>query len=135
MSRLDELFTSSAKWKVRSSGRRHFSADFITSNGQNYDFEVLDGSVSFYNLSRRSYEITKTGGEFEVFSTVLEILDYWVMTQEPDYFNFEAKEPSRARLYKAISKKFVKNHPEYTYREMPSDGMARKFVFTKSDAG
>ena len=50
-------------------------------------------------------DITGSGNEFIVFSTVKNIINEYMNKHSPDYLHFEAQQPSRKKLYR----RFVKN--------------------------
>jgi hypothetical protein len=50
-----------------------------------------------------SWDVTNTGNAFEVFSKVIHLLVQWLsFNKAPDYISFEAKEPSRVKLYRRM---------------------------------
>lgn len=66
--------------------------------------------VKFDNDSSITYDITSTGNEIAVFSAVANILRDVIFNQNIECWalSFNAKEPSRVKLYDALSKRLAK---------------------------
>lgn len=135
---IKEIFNKPVKFERQSSG---------TYNSTEYQFEIDEKlyEVKFYDpdvaefpdshevifvLTRvggdrvRGFDtekITGTGDSIAVFSTVANILKDFIQNYKPDILYFAAKEQSRIKLYKKLSKKlssmsYLKNNYMTTYK-------------------
>lgn len=80
-----------------------FIAKSIDGNTFTITFEIYGGDIS----------ITGTGNAPIVFSTVYSLLKYFIENYNPKMFYFDAKEPSREKLYKIFSLKITKEFKNY----------------------
>ena len=51
--------------------------------------------------------VTKTGNEFKVFATIMDIVKDFLKNKKPEYVNFSGKEASRDKLYRRMIQKYA----------------------------
>lgn len=110
---LTEIFKSPTKWeKVPATdptyafqiGDNHYIVEFFktVSDTGKYQLSLAHrGSRYDYNWSD---SITKTGNAFVVFSTVYNIIENFIQSYRVETIQFDAKEPSRQKLYRRLVK-------------------------------
>jgi len=115
-----------------------YAYEFETSKGQNFEVNAnidKNGAWEFGFDSDSSSE-TKSGKgeEFQVFSTVVKILNDFIKREAPDHVFIEAvkSEPSRLRLFRRMVQKFVQRNPEYKFSERERGRYIRWDVIVKN---
>ena len=114
--KLLELFNRPLEWEIKTNTGSTTVLAFVTSGNNNYEVHIdhserpngeIEWSIAFGQLSGGSAvtDITSSGNEFEVFSTVLDILTYYIDEKDPDEIVFSGKGGSRQKLYTALIKK------------------------------
>ncbi len=117
---LNEVFDQPVKWKVIDH-QEGFLEVVFTVGPVGYTFwatAVRDAEdemiqpphfdIEFYahlpskENPHKSYGITKSGNQQQVFATILDIIKEFVDEYNPAIMSFEAKEPSRFKLYKRL---------------------------------
>ncbi len=104
--KLQELFNTSVEIFWKKNSRNLWIATFSI-NDKSYEFSAVndetddDWNVEFYleNSHTIKNDVTGTGDELVVFSTVLKILDKFIKDKDYPNIEFSAKEPSRKKLY------------------------------------
>lgn len=96
------------------------TAEFVI-NDKNYsiEFSIFENSKGLreadvhFNLRDDAdvarIDLTNTGDEIKVFSTILQIINEFIKNNNVDVLTFSAEEPSRINLYKRIANKFSKH--------------------------
>lgn len=114
---LFEIFNQPVKWKYTYGSPTAIEADFQV-NGKSYtvwanqidDSQYDDIWVVEFALvptgGFNRYEITNTGDEYIVFSTVIDIIKDIEDKYQMRAFSFLAKEPSRMKLYQRLVKRY-----------------------------
>jgi hypothetical protein len=124
--KLNEIFDKPAKVKWYNQDKRiwegEFENDGITYSLDFYgsdSFDPTDGkwdlefSISnwdndrdeeLFGKSNSAYGVTNTGGGVVVFSTVINAIKELIKKMDPKIITFEAKEASRQKLYKRLSR-------------------------------
>ena len=65
--------------------------------------------------SEKTFNITGTGQEYAVFSTVIDIMKDYQSSANVDWWAFTAKEPSRKKLYDRMIKRFSSEYYAFDY--------------------
>ncbi len=113
---LYEVFDQPYQWEYVERDPMFFEAAFTVTDGSKYYVYGQDkGSISpewnigFYRVesgnSTHNYKITNTGDQQRIFATVIDVLREFIGAVNQNgikTFYFEAKEPSRLRLYKRL---------------------------------
>ncbi len=105
----NESFDKPYKWEVSSKRSFGFETDsgiyYIVTFTKREDhylltFETEDGDMM----------VTGTGDAFKIFATVIDIVrsKKKLLSKQPMEFEADSEEPSRVKLYKTMSKKFMK---------------------------
>jgi len=68
------------------------------------EFSMYDSSSPYKSVQYGTQEVTGTGNEYLVFSTVLDIIKSYIGKSNADYLFFQAKEPSRIKLYDRLAR-------------------------------
>jgi len=113
---ITELFHSPApfKWLNRPGpGIEVVSAEFKVNNVEyvwyaTQSIEPESWEIEFQD-TERGYGITGKGNAAVVFSTVLDIMDFFIRRAAVTRLVFSAEEPSRKKLYSAIIKRLLPN--------------------------
>ena len=117
-----ELFDRPLTWTITRNSSTTKIIEFSTSNNSLYTV-IIDvnsahsGIIWEINFARitsdgKETSITNSGDQYETFSTVLNILDYFITQDPPRMIMFVGEEPSRQKLYITLSKKLA---AEYGY--------------------
>lgn len=122
---LSEALNTIYPSEITSDSADDYNASFTTSADVNYVVhieEVGDGEaeVQFYNTDveqHKSQLITNTGDAFAVLATVIAVIQQYIKKYRPTQIEFTAEEPSRAKLYSALSKRLASIMPEYNFTE------------------
>jgi len=137
---------SQAKMGVSSAIKRNAQFSFQTPDGVDYGVGIhtyksakgrgLGIMVDFFDKGdfNSSYDISGTGNEFKVFSTVRQIvLNYLNEHPEINFLTFSAKnaEPSRVKLYSAAAKNPNKWFPGFTEVQSKTDDDITQYMFAK----
>jgi hypothetical protein len=85
----------------------------------NYDATVVEFSRG--DNWNKQFAVSGAGEQFRVFATLLEAIRQYVANHPVQYIMFSSKEPSRTRLYKALSMKYM---PALGYNLVPKGKMA-----------
>ena len=83
-----------------------FRARPISQDDQDQEQDTLD--------PQDRVDVTGTGDEFAIFSTIKSIIETYIHRHKPPAFIVEAKEESRARLYKRLVQKFKQHGYDMT---------------------
>lgn len=120
MIRIKEILDKGVDFKIIEDNAIQFQAVF-TVNSIEYKFEaeVIKGDLDIYAIvfyipyentdRRRRVDITNSGFAFTVFSTVKDILLFFLKKYKPYGFFFTAKESSRIKLYNVFANNISKN--------------------------
>lgn len=147
---LNELFDAPETWEWESHGQTEHYANFeIGIYSYAVAFEAYDQSdkkgwqesweISFSQQrsegGERSFNNTKTGNEFAVFSTVIAIIKEWLQEYEPMQFYFGGhKGQGKGALYQKIIKYIARAIRDLGYSvEQTEVGRDDKFYFTHKD--
>jgi len=124
---LIEVFSDPIEWKEDTVSAKLYTAEFSVYD-LNYKFvaerSVLEGTwyINFSNTLSK-YELSNTGKSFSVFATILDIFRKFMKTKNPDTIIFQAKEPSRIKLYDRMAKQLERmgfTLSESKLKEQPS---------------
>lgn len=75
-------------------------------NSQMYNIVFLQQKTGPNGKPVISYDLTGTGNVYAVFSTVLDIMREYERNFNVDWWTFNAKEPSRRRMYDRLASRF-----------------------------
>ncbi len=92
-----------------------------------------DWHVGFRDLENDTHGVTGSGGQFQVFSAVMEILRRFYKEVQPSNVYFMAVEPSRIRLYDRLIKWFASEFG-YEDRSEPTDSKGKDYKLVRKDA-
>lgn len=118
---LNEVLQSPVEWKVTNQIVDAFEAIFHLNTNQGpskFGFNAFvdsdDGTtwtISFHQWikGRDVYNITKTGSELIVFSTIIDIMRAFIKKYKPQLMYFGAEEPSRMKLYLKLIRTLLPN--------------------------
>ena len=108
---LNEVFDNPTKWDVKDSGPKRASFEFIIDDNV-YVVEINRSIVSLQEIqvydvnfaikingSEATFDLTNTGNQYTVFSTVMDIIKDFTSKNEVGALFFNAKEQSRISLY------------------------------------
>ena len=109
---ITELFDKPARWKKIKDGPDEYvyKSDI---NGKDLTVIIEEFAAEWEALFKvdGSMDITGTGNEVKVFSTVLDIISDFINSEEPDIIIFSASKSqssSRSNLYDRLVKRFAK---------------------------
>jgi hypothetical protein len=107
--KLDEIFNNPAPIKWSETNNSRWKGEFIINNkkyiinfikiDQHAPWEIV---FDLIQNKRKTQDITGTGDEFQVFSTVLGAIKLWLNKTNPSNFILSAREPSRQSLYRKM---------------------------------
>ena len=112
---LVEIFDSPLPYKWKRKGKKKWIATFDTASDVTYyviaiiddEKAIITFGLSEKDKSEDFFELTGTGNEFFVFSTVVEIIREFSVLNQPDSITLIAKTSKRRRLYRSMAKKLV----------------------------
>ena len=115
MKTLNELFNQPAKVDVYQDTISTYEAEFKINNNtylitMDREAEMWDIEFELISTSKDGYGITGTGGEIQVFATVIDIIKKWVKKRKPQVIVFDAKQKSRVKLYTSLVKKLASGY-------------------------
>jgi hypothetical protein len=128
---LNEVFDKPLKWKLENSNQIQTSYTFITSKGKKYgvlftkqggnNFECDFSTTDNHGIA--TIELTKSGKEFEVYSTVIDIIKDFKKQYPEAKIIFSAEGHSRNKLYDIMAKKMGAKRitPAFNPRIKPSN--------------
>mgnify|MGYP007044124281 FL=1 len=138
---LDESLDSAVPWRWTNKDQYTYIATFRVKDAT---YTVLIDDVSggwelTFKLSHLSggkpghdpYGVTGSGGEYAVFSTVIDIIKAFIREIQPMKIIFSAKEASRKRLYKTLLALVPRQVPGYKSRMGTDDYGAYEIVKEK----
>ena len=114
--RINELFDRPVEWELATSRSDVYEYEFRLEDKLYYvDFEdPVDGvwrfNFGFMSGGEGQTGIMGTGYEYEVFSTVIEIVQDFLQRVNPNGLMFTAKELSRKKLYNRMIKRVPGNY-------------------------
>ena len=121
---ITELFDKPLKFeKTHEKEDESYSYEFETPNGQSFEVDLHVDKNGAWELGFDSDSSSETksgkGEQFQVFSTVLKILDQFIANEMPDHVFIEAvkSEPSRVKLFRRMVKMFVQKNSQYEFTE------------------
>jgi len=128
MKRLNELFDKPVAYKrtenTNERKRYTFSIEgksYIVqiahddTDDSNDAWEVMFFLIGSFNNAPSGTEISGSGSEIKVFSTVVSIIKTFVKSEKPEVIYFSAKEKSRQSLYAAMVRKLGKGYSNAKY--------------------
>ena len=136
---LQELFQQGYSWEWIEQCENVWDAAFETNKKTAYSVTVSqqssDDRWTIEFASDNGYGITDSGDAFRVFTTVYEILKAFIDEVKPEFIEFEAthKEPSRCKLYAALSKRLSNNCNGYDIRTSGEKDGYDAFVIKRQD--
>lgn len=101
---LNEIFDKVSPWMTIKQDKHTYSALFNV-NGKKYVFFATGGfgvwGIMFYLLTDDDarIDITGSGNQFEIFSTVIDIIKHFISIYNPQVVEVDAVEHNRKRLY------------------------------------
>lgn len=137
---LTELFNNAFNYELERKDSGSWKAIFFTTNNSRVlvSFDESSTEVKAFDVDFRrgapgatTYEITGEGDAIRIFSTVIEIIRDFVKRENPNIVTFNAKEPSRKKLYARLATKICpligfKNMTD-ELADMPEVGKVAKF--------
>jgi hypothetical protein len=101
-----------------------------------FDRDVTQADADFYSQPgrfpvARSFKITKTGSAGRVFGAVLNVIKQFVNEYKPTCLVFSSSEDSRTDLYRAIVKRYFKDH--HTTEEIDGPTTIFEVCFSESE--
>jgi len=132
LSRLDELFSSKADWKIIRHNSNQYQYEFDI-NDITYEVDMMKmqhniWGVSFNIKGDHQFKMTGTGNASLVLSTVMDIMQTFIKANDPNGVRFEASmsEPSRVSLYRRLSKSMA---PMFNYEVYEEERNGDMFFF------
>ena len=115
---LNEIFDTEVEIVKTKQSKWNYTVLFKI-NGREFEFgamreTTIDGddfwSVNFFD-EEGDHTLTKKGGQFQVYSSAMQIMKRFIKSVKPKRFVFTAKEASRIKLYDRFAKMIKKESP------------------------
>lgn len=141
-SKLFEIFNSTINYKILTNNNKSFKASFdINLREINTTFDYDEGEDCWYfefyevnknknNMNNRTFKATNSGGEFQVFSAIKNILLEFIERYYPNKIKFSG-EANRVNLYEKMIKNLHLQKYKISKRVKPSGGA--EFTLTLKD--
>jgi hypothetical protein len=130
---INELFDTKVDIKVEWQDLSDLRYSFVI-NDKVYTFDADNEKgtweIDFTLRSKATTQITGSGNAPQVFAAVKECLNIFLKKRKPYQFWFTAKEPSRKKLYKMMSKLITRKYP-YTFKIEKKSNGDDVFFFTR----
>jgi hypothetical protein len=115
---LQEIMNKPYSWEWTKRTHRLYEASFKNERGNKIVVDMQYGDIDdLWNISfaldpgygqPKIMDKTKTGDEFKIFSTVMDIIGKFIKKEKPDNIGFSADGRSRIKLYDAFEKRYSK---------------------------
>lgn len=90
----------------------------------------------YTNLDQAKYGLTKTGNSMKIFNEIYNVVGKYILSEKPDFFQFEAVEDNRKSLYEHLINRIQKELPlkfERIYNDpFTGDGLSKtsqRFIY------